>query len=231
MLPTLIDDPRWYDDKVLTPEEILEWFKLYECGWVHNGSPRSPHAELSGEKCSSGYFDCRQLFSKNPRLCDIFAGQLVRKLNGAGLVGQFNWIIGSAYSAITFSYEVAKILGVSHGFTEKDPNDSKKQVWNGSIPEGSKVLQVEELITTLGTTMKVRQAVAAKNHPSVEFLPYVGTIIHRPPKLPADYGDMEIIALVETEIWAVEQEDCPLCKAGSVRYRPKTHWKELTGKA
>lgn len=230
MLPILIDEPGWYDDKVLSPKEILNWFDLYECGWVHDGNPKSPHAELSGGLCSGGYFNCRELFNKNPRLCAIFAGQIVRKLKEAG-IEKPDVVVGSSYSAITVSYEVAKILGISHGFTEKDPINPKEQVWNGSIPEDSKVLQIEELITTLGTTMKVRRAVAAKNYSSVEFLPYVGTIIHRPSILPADYGDMEIIALVETEVWALEQKDCPLCKIGSPRYLPKGNWTKLTGRA
>jgi len=78
--------------------------------------------------------------------------------------------------------------------------------------------------------MEVRRAVQEGNGEPVNFLSLVGALVHRPPKLPVDYGDRRVIALIEKEIWAVDPKDCPLCLAGSVRYRPKTHWAELTGK-
>jgi len=34
----------------------------------------------------------------------------------------------------------------------------------------------------------------------------------------------------EKEVWATEPENCPLCKKGSARYRPKQNWKKLTCK-
>ena len=69
------------------------------------------------------------------------------------------------------------------------------------------------------------------NHEPIKWLPVVGTLVHRPPKLPVDYDGIEVVPLIETEVWAVEQKDCPLCKIGSPRYRPKGNWKKLTGKA
>jgi len=73
--------------------------------------------------------------------------------------------------------------------------------------------------------------VIAGNSEPVNFLKIIGALIHRPPKFPVDYGDnKKIVALVEKEVWAVDPEDCPLCAKGSRPLRPKTHWKELTGK-
>ena len=100
-----------------------------------------------------------------------------------------------------------------------------------TIPAGAKVLQAEELITTIGTTREVRRAVTEGNAEQVEFLPFVGTIIHRPARLPMVYEGMEVVSLVERAVWAVDPSECPLCKAGSKRVKPKTHWAELTGKA
>jgi len=97
------------------------------------------------------------------------------------------------------------------------------------IPAGAKALQIEELITTSGAMTEVRRAVEEGNGEPVNFLPIVGALVHRPPRLSADYGDRKVIAVIEKEIWAVDPKDCPLCKAGSPRYRPKTHWAELTG--
>lgn len=226
-------NPRDYDNKVLTEEEILHWFDLGDAAWVHDGDPKKPHAQLTSGLCSNGYFDCPRVL-KYPNIAEIFANQLVRGLMNAGLdLGKVNWVVGSAYAAITFSYEVARLLGVIHGFVEKDPADQtgKKMVWRRmSIPANSWVLQVEELITTSGTFREVRRAIEEGNGEPVNFLPFVAALVHRPPKLPADYGDIKVIALLEKEIWVSDPKECPLCQAGSVRLGPKTHWAELTGK-
>lgn len=222
-------DPRIFEGKTVAEEEILLWFELANAYWVHDGDLQSPHAELISGMCSNGYFDCPRLL-KYPNLCEILANQLARKLKENG-VQRVDWIIGSAYAAITFSYEVAKAMDAIHGFTEKDPQNPKKMVWRRTnIPEGSIVLQIEELTTTGHTFQEVRQAIEQGNEGKVRFLPTIGVLVHRPPKLPVDYGELRVIALVEKEIWAVNPKDCYLCEAGSPRYRPKTHWPELTGK-
>jgi hypothetical protein len=146
-------------------------------------------------------------------------------------------VIGSPYAGITFSYEVAKAFRATHGFTEKDPSDPKKKrmLWKRfNIPAKSKVLQVEELITTSGTFKAVRRAIIEGNSEPVNFLPVVGVLIHRPPKLPVHYeinGEkIKIVPLVEKLMWAVDPSKCSLCRASSIRLSPKNHWAELTGK-
>jgi len=225
-------DPRDFDQIFLSETEVLSWFDVLDAGWSHDGDPKKPHAELTSGKCSNGFFDCLRVLCL-PNLNAILANQLARRLT-AERVGRVDWVIGSPYAAITFSYEVAKALGAIHGFVEKDSSDSagKKMVWRRiAIPRGSKVLQVEELITTSGTFQEVRRAVEVGNSEPIDFLPVVGALIHRPPKLPVTYNGRKVIALVEKEVWAVDPSECPLCKQGSKRVRPKTHWKELTGKA
>jgi len=226
--------PRAFNYRTLSPEEILEWFDVLDAGWMHDGNPKSPHAELTSGKCSNGFFDCMRVLCY-PNLRRILAHQLVRKLKNQGLTSDnVDVIIGSPYAAITFSGDVAYgFLKAIHGFTEKDPtpDNPKKMVWRRmKIPKRANVLQIEELITTSGTFKEVRRAIEEGNPEPVNFLPVVGALIHRPPKLPADYGDRKVVALIEREVWAVEQSECPLCNAGSKRLRPKTNWEELTGK-
>lgn len=224
-------NPRDFDDKVIPEDQILSWFNLTDAMWVHDGDPKKPHAELTSGLCSNGFFDCLRVICY-PTLNEILAQQLARRLKAEG-VESVDWVIGSPYAAITFSYEVAKALGAVHMFAEKDPTDStgKRMLWKRlTIPKGANVLQVEELITTSGTFREVRRAVEEGNPESVNFLPFVGTLVHRPPKLPVDYGDCKVVALIEKAIWAVPPNECPLCRADSRRYRPKTHWRELTGK-
>lgn len=211
---------------------IISHLKRMDAAWLYDGDPSKPHAELTSGLHSNGFFDCLRAFSR-PGLCAFLADFLAQELKAQDL-GRVDWVVGSAYAAITFSYEVAKSLGAVHGFVEKDPADpkGKRMVWQRmTIPEGSRVLQAEELITTAGTFLEVRRAIQEGNAEPVDFLPVVGALVHRPPKLPVDYGLFKVFALLEIEIQAFKPEECPWCKSGSKALRPKTHWKELTGKS
>lgn len=231
-LPGIVDDIRFYDGVILTEKEIITLFKIHDAVWVcDRANPQAPHAKLRSGKCSNGFFNCMRVLC-HPNLCEILAIQLAKKLKEAG-IEKVDWVIGSPYAAITFSHEVAKALGAIHAFTEKDPSDpdKKRMIWRRmQIPKDATALSIEELITTSGTFLEVRRAVNQGNDKLVNWLPIVGTLVHRPPELPVNYPDIEqVVSLIETKVWAVEQKDCPLCKDGSPRYEPKTHWAELTG--
>lgn len=218
----------------LSQEQILEWFRWADAYWGYEGdpSPAKPHAELSSGLCSDGYFDCPRLLS-HPDVVEVLGTEAAFRLR-ATTNGRIDWVVSSAYSAITFGHEVAKALGARFANVEKDPADpaQKRMLWRRlSIPPDSRVLQVEELITTVGTTDEVKRAVQEGNEAkNLRFLSPVVTLVHRPPSLVAAASKRNIVALVEKEIWAVPPAECLLCKAGSPRFKPKTHWAELTGK-
>lgn len=227
-------NPEDYEWEKLSEEQVISIFEECDAAWEHDRSPESPHAELSSGLCSNAFFDCMRVLCY-PNLSEILTSQLVKKLLSNGIGEKIDWVVGSSYAAITFSYDVARKLNVRHGFTEKDPENPKKQLWKRlAIPEDSNVLQIEELITTSNTFREVRRAIEEGNSKKVNFLPVIGTIVHRPPNLPISYTidshPIKIVSLIEKEVWAVQPEHCPLCKTGSPRYRPKTHWKELTRK-
>ncbi len=222
-------NPEDYDSVWIPEEEILSWFDVAQAGWVYSGNPEDPHAELVSGLCSTGYFDCNRVLCY-PNICQILGEEL-----GARIVRHVkpDWVISSPYSAITFGHEVAKKIGVPFACCEKNPEDpsGKTMIWRRrTLPEGTKILQIEELITTSDTTVEIRRAVTQGNSEPVIFLDQVGALVHRPKKLPADYGNIKVMALIEKEIWSGKPDECELCKAGSKRVRPKSHWKELTGK-
>lgn len=216
----------------IPPEEIISWFKVLDAGWLYQGEPdpSKPHAELASGLCSNGYFNCRKVMCY-PNLLEILAIQMVRRLKAVAC-RMPDAIVGSPYSAITLSYEVARAFGVPHFFAEKDPQDpsGKKMVWKEEIPADHWVLQVEELITTMGTTEAVQRAVIEKNSKPVIFLPEVVTCIHRPSQLPANTGERKVVALVERQVSAWKPEECPYCKVGSPRVKPKANWAQLVGR-
>lgn len=219
---------------LLSQEQILEWFQWADAYWGYEGepSPQKPHAELSSGLCSNGYFDCPRLLSY-PEVAEVLGTEAAFRLR-AMTNGRIDWVVSSAYSAITFGHEVAKALEARFANVEKDPADpaQKRMLWRRlSMPPDSKVLQAEELITTVGISDEVRRAVQEGNEAkNLIFLFPIVALVHRPPSLAEAALRRNIVALVEKEIWAVPPSECPLCKAGSPRFKPKTHWAELTGK-
>jgi orotate phosphoribosyltransferase len=135
------------------------------------------------------------------------------------------WVVSSSYSAITFGYEAARAMKAVFMMTEKDEKNPKKMVWRRmTVPESARVIQVEELITTSYTFQEVYRAVEEGNQiKPVYFIPTVAALVHRPEKLPADYNGRQVAALIEKEVRVYKPGDCPYCKVGSPRYRPKTH--------
>lgn len=226
-------DPRDYRKQVMTPSQVLALFENEDACWFYQGEPCSerPHAELTSGLCSNGFIDCLRVL-RYPNIAEVLGFQLARLLRDMKV--RPDWVVSSAYAAITFGHEVAKAMKAIFMLAEKDPQDpqAKRMVWRRmTIPTGARVLQVEELITTSGTFQEVRRAVEEGNaEKPVVFISDVGALVHRPPKLPIEYGDRRVIALIEREIQAFKPEECPYCKIGSTRYRPKTHWRELTGK-
>ena len=208
---------------LMTEERIIEIFKEHDAFWTYTGGP---HAELTSGLCSNAYFNLSKVLCK-PILVEALARALCQKLNQAGTEeNPPDWVVGSAYAAITFSYEVAKQLGADHAFAEKTPVSHKMSFKRVEIPKDALVLQVEELITTMDTANAVRNAIVCDNPHPVNFFPFVGTIVYRPSKL--DKNSCRIVALTKRLVWSVPPNECPLCRAGSPRFRPKEYWNKLT---
>jgi hypothetical protein len=70
------------------------------------------------------------------------------------------------------------------------------------------------------------------NGEPVNWLPCIGTLVHRPQYQVTHYSDREVIPVIEKIIWSSDPQDCPLCKAGSERLKPKqpgtNNWSRLT---
>lgn len=206
-------------------DTILGIYQKCNAVWFfdYDGDPKAPHVLLTGGDCSDGYINSA-LVTCIPGTLSFIAGELVPYLPRA------DWVVGSPYAAITFSYEIARQLGARHGHTEKDPNDPKRMRWQRYvIPKDATVLQAEELITTFGTTLEVRRAIMEENPEPVRFLSLVGTVIYRPPDL-AVPPPLQVSALIQREVKTWKRDECPLHAQGSPALRPKEHWAELTRK-
>jgi len=212
-----------------TQEDYIGLFKVCNAIWIHNGNPQGPHALLTSGRHSDGYVDVSQIL-KFTNLRDILAERVIEEIllpTGISDSG-VDYIVSSSMAAIPFGDGVATYLGgISFVYAEKV--NGVQRLKRFEIPKKAKILQVEELITTMKTTRQVTEAVISKNK-NVEFVRdrdgkiVVLTLVHRPEKLPIEYPDYRILPLVELEIHNWTPESCPLCKAGSEALKPKSNW-------
>ncbi|OGZ56762.1 MAG: hypothetical protein A3H64_02685 [Candidatus Ryanbacteria bacterium RIFCSPLOWO2_02_FULL_45_11c] len=231
--------PEFFTTGVFNPAAaILTWLKNEDAYWEYQGESSSerPHAELSGGGCSNGFIDMPAIL-KYPYICEILGKELGKRLKMSGV--EADWVISSPYSAITLGHEVAKELGAIFGHPIKDPTDpkQKRMLWRGRLlPKGSRVLQVEELITTTSTIVEVRNAVEEVHKGKyLQWFAMVGTAVHRPALLPVVFAIPRIVALLEKEMQNYIKDkitgttNCPYCEVGSEKLRPRDNWAELTG--
>ena len=209
---------------------ILTWLKNEDAYWQYEGepSPKKPHAELSSGACSNGFINMRSIL-QYPNVCEILGKALAWRLKEYGV--ETDYVVSSPYSAITLGYEVAKELKAIFVHPIKDPSDQrqKRMLWRGKpIPTGSRVLQVEELVTTASTANEVRNAVImGDGQGTLNWFHGVATLVHRPAKVPTFYYGISVISLLE-KVMQNFTENCPYCAAGSKKLRPRANWAELT---
>jgi len=221
-----------------------DWKQLFQehgAIWMHDGRPSRPHALLTSGLHSDGFVNCT-FVTQRPELVrrivsepDGLAASFPREVGQASSLSdgqdarptlKADWVIGSAFGAITLAYAVAERLGVRAGFTEKDGEGMKLARFE--VAPGEKVLVVEDTLSTGGSTLKTIAALRQAGVADSDILPCIICLVNRSGF--TALSGRQIRALITTNIHTWPADSCPLCKAGSAAVRPKAHWKELTEK-
>ncbi|MBN1779085.1 MAG: hypothetical protein JW816_02600 [Candidatus Buchananbacteria bacterium] len=228
-----------------TPDLVESVFSACQAGWRHPDCemadhevkhPDIAHVVLRSGLHSGAYYNCPMVL-RNAALCMFMAKAIVHEMQASGINPcDFQWVAGSATSAIGLSFAVATLLGKNWHPLQKDPSDpkGKTQLWQKcAIPSGEVVLNVEELTTTCGTPEAVQAAIRQAN-PAVEFFGYTPVLIYRPADLaaPNRAGDSIILPVLKIDVPNYERDNCPYCEAGSEAITdPKKDWAKLIGAA
>jgi orotate phosphoribosyltransferase len=123
-------------------------------------------------------------------------------------------VISPALGGLIIGHEVARSMGVRFLFTERDP-DRKMSLRRGfTLNPGDRVLVVEDVITTGGSTKEVIEIVRAAGAVAVA----AGSIIDRSGGA-VDLG-IPRAALETLHVVAHEPDNCPMCRAGEPVVKP-----------
>jgi len=204
---------------MLPREELLRMFEAA-------GAIRHGHFELSSGLHSGTYVQCA-LVLQYPR----YAEKLGRGLAALFSDATIGAVVSPALGGVVIGQEVARALpepkggsggGVPAIFVERDSSGIMTLRRGFSIKPDEHVLVVEDVWTTGGSTQEAIQVVEEAGGRVVA----VGALLDRSGGK-IDFP-VESQALLELPIDSYEPEDCPLCRDGSIAYKPGSRFVRST---
>ena len=182
-------------------EEVIKRFR--ETGALLEG-----HFVLSSGLHSTSYLQCA-LVLQHPAEAEALGRALADQHRRQGIVT----VAAPAIGGIVIGYEVARALGARSIWTERE--GGRMTLRRGfSIRPGEKVLVVEDVITTGGSTRETIEALRRAGASVVGALSIIDRSGGR-----ADVG-VPRIALATLDIPAVAPTACPACERGEPLIKP-----------
>ena len=179
------------------PDRVLELFQ-------QTGAYLKGHFRLSSGLHSSGYLQSA-LVLQYPHFAEVLGRKLAHALSPLAEHEPVGLVISPALGGLIIGHEVARAVGVRFLFTERDA-DRKMSLRRGfSIEPGEKVVVIEDVITTGGSTREVIEVVRALGGIPVA----AGSIIDRSGGA-ADLG-IPRVALETLSVPVYEPGQCPMC--------------------
>ena len=166
------------------------------------------HLLLTSGRHSNRYMQCAKLF-QYPEYSEMICKDLADRFAGQ----KIDMVVGPAVGGIIMSYEMARQFKVPNIFAERE-NGAMTLRRGFSIPEGAKVLVVEDVVTTGGSVREVMDIVAEAK---AEVVGVCVVVDRSGGKI--DFG-VPFEAAYETEIQSYEPSQCPLCEQGLELVKP-----------
>ena len=166
------------------------------------------HFRLTSGLHSAGYLQCA-LVLQHPREAEACGATLADELRGLGA----QVVLSPALGGIVIGQEVARALGIRALFAERQ--DGRLGLRRGfTLEPGEKVLVVEDVVTTGGST---RETIAVARAAGAVV---VGTAAIIDRSGGQQRLDVPFHSLAQVSLPTYEPESCPLCLAGQPVVKP-----------
>ncbi len=170
--------------------------------FIDSGALMEGHFLLTSGRHSNQYMQCAQVL-QYPKYTEQLAGHIAEKF----LNDNIEVVLGPAMGGIIVAYEVARQLGITAMFTERQ--DGNMVLRRGfALHPGQRVLVVEDVVTTGGSVWEVIEIVKR----SRAEVAGVAVLVDR------SNGQVEFKvkqeAVLTMNIESYEADDCPLCREG-----------------
>ena len=181
------------------------------------------HFLLSSKNHSQFYLQSAKVL-EDPKIAETLAKELASMIRKSDL--KIDTVCSPALGGILAGYELARALGVRFIFAERV--NKKMTIRRGfEISNGENILMCEDIITTGGSALEAANAATQMGANIVGyaalanrgFCKRVGSDLEASPtcKLPSN---LPFFALEDFKFDIYEPENCPLCKDGSIAYKP-----------
>lgn len=166
------------------------------------------HFLLSSGLHSDKYLQCARVLQW-PEYAELFARAIAGQYQGA----KPDLVLSPAIGGITIGYEVGRAFGCRAIFAERE--EGKLKLRRGfAIEPGERVLVVEDVITTGGSTRETMEVAAAQ-----------GAVVMGAASLVDRSGGTASLGVKYHSLWtlsvpAYAAAACPLCQAGSKPVKP-----------
>ena len=157
------------------------------------------HFLLSSGKHSDRYIQCAKLI-QHPEYCAEVSEIIAEKLKEASI--DVDLCVGPAMGGVIISYEVAKAIGTNSIFTERVDNEMALRR-GFEIPEGAKVIIVEDVITTGKSSFETVEVIRSYGAEVVALT----SIVNRSNK--DEINGLPIISATKIDVNTYDADDLP----------------------
>lgn len=178
----------------MTEQEVRD--ALEEAGAILHG-----HFRLTSGRHSGTYVQCARIL-ENTQLTTRLAETAAARLEGR----TFDLVASPAVGGIIIGFAVAQALGLKFIFSEREGGEMRFRR-SFSVPPGSSVLVVEDVVTTGGSVAEVAELVKAAGGE-------VGAVVSIIDRGGAKSFDDELIPLLRLEVESWEPSECVHCSSG-----------------
>ena len=193
----------------MTPDQVIELLKSTDA--ILTG-----HFQLSSGLHSDTYVQCA-LVLQYPNYAQQLGAALAAKFDGT----EIDAVVSPALGGLIIGHETARALGAGRGtrgtpamFVERDPTGAMTLRRGFRIAPGQRILVVEDVWTTGGSTAEAMRVVEAHGGRVIG----AGAIINR--SIGALMLPGVTKSLVQLKIASYAAADCPLCAAGTTAIKP-----------
>jgi orotate phosphoribosyltransferase len=178
---------------MLSQDQIKQIFR-------ETGALLSGHFLLSSGLHSPVYFQCALVF-QHPERAEMLGAELASRFQG----GPVDLVVSPAVGGIVVGQEVGRALGVRAIFAERESGQMKLRR-GFRIERGERVLVVEDVMTTGGSTSEVMRVVIEEGGEVMG----VGVVVDRSGG--SFLRDVLLKSLAQIEAVTYSPEECPLCR-------------------
>ncbi len=172
------------------------------------GVMQEGHFKLTSGRHSDKYMQCAKLFIL-PDTSAEMSKALAEKFSDT----KIDLVVGPAIGGIILAYEVARQLSLPNIFAERQDGDMTFRR-GFTVKPGTKVLVVEDVVTTGGSVKEVIKLTESFGAEVVG----VGAIVDRSNGR-VDFGT-RFEAVLSMEVVSFPPEECPICKTGMPLTKP-----------